>query len=381
MTDTRPLALVISPQPWTGFQVSKHHYAQALAGRGWRVVFVDPPSPDIRPGEIRLAPTTVENLESLQYRPALPHALKFHARWLFDRMMRRQARAIRRRVGRPDLIWDFDNAYQFRDLRVFDARRSLFHLVDDVGDRGQGGKHADHVFTLHPVFCAHAGVPCRPDHVIDHGLGALHMEEARRPAGPRRAGAAPGLGFVGNLGAGWIDWEAMAEMVRRHSEARFTFWGPLPETWDRAEALNRVLAMPNVEFPGLTAPEDILATSDDIDVWLLPFRAEAFDSTRPLNSHKVLEYLATGKCVLMSWLEAYDGNPLVHVSAGPQADDLPDRLDALLNDLDAANAPERQAARKAHALERGYDRHLDHILSVVGLGAAAERPKGSEDAA
>lgn len=376
MTETRPLAVVISPQPWTGFQVSKHHYARALARRGWRVIFVDPPSREGRAGEIRLEPTAVENLESLQYRTALPHVLKFHARWLFDRMMLWQARAIRRKVGRPDLVWDFDNAYQFRDLRAFGARTTLFHLVDDVGVHGQGDKRADHVFALHPDFSAHAGTPCQADHVIGHGLGELHMAEARRPAAPRRPGAAPRLGFVGNLGAGWIDWAAVAEMVRRHPEAGFSFWGPLPEVARRNEALARVLAAPNTEFLGLTAPEDILAEADGIDVWLLPFRAEAFDGGRPLNSHKVLEYLATGKSVLMSWLEAYDGNPLVHVSAGPQDNDLPDRLDALLNDLDAHNAPERQAARKAYALDRGYDRHLDRVLSTLGC-----RSEGNEDAA
>lgn len=381
MTDTRPLALVISPQPWAGFQVSKHHYARALAGRGWRVVFVDPPSKECRPGQIRLSPTTVENLESLQYRPPLPYVLKFHSRWLFDRMMVWQARVISRQVGRPDLVWDFDNAYQFRDLRAFGAKCSIFHLVDDVGVQGQGAKYADHVLTLHPVFCTHAGVPFYPDHVIGHGLSALHLDEARRPAKPRRSCALPKMGFVGNLSADWIDWEAVAEMVRRHPKSVFTFWGPLPGVAGRTGALDRVLAMPNTEFPGLTHPEDILAKAGDIDVWLLPFRSEAFRDARPLNSHKVLEYLATGKSVLMSWLEAYDGNPLVHISARPQDNDLPDRLDALVKDIDAANAVDRQTARKAYALDCGYDRHIDRIQSMVNFGPITSRIKRSKRAA
>ena len=37
MTAVPPLAYVISPQPWAGFHVSKHHYAIALAERGWRL--------------------------------------------------------------------------------------------------------------------------------------------------------------------------------------------------------------------------------------------------------------------------------------------------------------------------------------------------------
>lgn len=370
MVQARPLAFVISPQPWVGFQVSKHHYAQALAGRGWRVVFIDPPTNLGRAGRITLNKTEVENIENLKYHCFFPYKLKFHARWLFDFLMKIQIKLIRLRVARPDLVWDFDNAYQFRDLRPFGADKTIFHLVDDVGQHQMGDKNADYFLTLHPNFCRNAGGTVRQDHIIGHGLGKIYVDTALNGAvAPKKLGM-PHVGLVANLGAIWIDWECVAEMVCRHPEVRFTFWGPLQLENDRPESLRTVLAAANAVFPGLSSPETIIAKSADVDVWLLPFLSEKFNSGRPLNSHKVLEYLATGKVVLMSWLEAYEGNPLVNSPVNPESRDMPDRLDRLLIDLDKVNTTIQQNARRTYALERSYERHLDNILSLTGFSRA-----------
>ena len=368
MTVSGPLAYVISPQPWAGFHVSKHHYAIALADRGWRVVFVDPPVDLARAGAIEITQTDVPGVMSLRYQTAFPYKLKFRARWLFDRLMRRQARRLVLAAGQPDLVWDFDNAYQFRDLRPFDAKITLFHLVDDVGTTGLGTKYADHMFYLHSSFCSRSGGTPDTDLEIGHGLGRLHVEAVQTQDLAKTEPQTPHIGFVGNLAAGWIDWEAIEAMLTRHPQARFTFWGPKPPTSADTAALTRILGQPNARFPGLTPPAQILAEAPGVDVWMVPFVAEKLPGG-PLNSHKILEYLSTGKAVVMSWLDAYDGNALVHMlpEAGQSGTALADMLDRVLADLDNANAPQAMAARRDFALARSYDRHLARILQTVGL--------------
>ncbi|MCU0578607.1 MAG: discoidin domain-containing protein [Desulfobacterota bacterium] len=107
---------MISPQPWAGLQVSKHHYARALAARDWRVVFIDPPAELGKPGRIEQTATEVSGIFRLRYQTFFPYRLKFHARPLFDLLMWRQAKRLVQAAGRPNLVWDFDNAYQFRDF-------------------------------------------------------------------------------------------------------------------------------------------------------------------------------------------------------------------------------------------------------------------------
>ena len=368
MTRPQPLAYVISPQPWAGFQVSKHHYAIALAHRGWRVVFIDPPVNLGQPGRIEITPTEIPSVRSLRYQTFFPHKVKFHLRWLFDRLMHFQSRRLVAAAGRPDLVWDFDNAYQFRDLRSFGAQTTLFHLVDDVGKAGSGTKGADHLFYLHASFCTRAGGVPQPDHEIGHGLGRLHESAAlKQDFGVTKPGY-PRVGFVGNLAAAWIDWAAIDVMLTRHPQASFTFWGPLPPTEKADPELVKVLAHSNAAFPGLTSPDRIVMEAPEIDVWLVPFSTDKVQG-EPLNSHKVLEYLSTGKAVVMNWLEAYDGNPLVNILPGRDSTGLEDLLDAVLAELDTANAPEMMAARRAFALERSYDRHMEQIMRVAGLTA------------
>jgi len=368
MTIHAPLAYLISPQPWAGFPVSKHHYAIALAALGWRVVFVDPPAELGRAGAIETAATDVSGIASLRYQTSFPYKLKFHARWLFDAFMRRQARQLVAAAGQPDLVWDFDNSYQFRDLRPFGAKTTLFHLVDDVGMPGFGTKHADHLFYLHSSFCVRAGGILRDDHEIGHGLGSIHAQAARTQGLEQGQPNAPRVGFVGNLGAAWIDWDAITIMLTRNPQVRFTFWGPKPSTNVRNAALSRILAQPNATFPGVASPAQIVSEARDVDVWLVPFVAEKLLGG-PLNSHKILEYLSFGKTVVSSWLEAYDGNPLVQMLPDPNQGgaDLADLLDSVLADLVAANAPEKMAARRAFALEHSYDLHLERIMQVTGL--------------
>lgn len=364
----QPLAFVISPQPWAGFHVSKHHYAIALADRGWRVVFIDPPTHLGTAGGIETTDTEVPGIMSLRYQTAFPYRIKFRARWLFDVLMRRQARRLVAAAGQPDLVWDFDNAYQFRDLRAFGAKASLFHLVDDVGVQGLGTKQSDHLFYLHPSFAMHTGGAALPDHHIGHGLGRMHETAARSTDFGTPNPDRPHIGFVGNLAAAWIDWQAIDTMLTRHPEARFTFWGPPPEARGPDTALARILAHPNAAFPGLTPPAQILAEAPGIDVWLVPFVADTLLGG-PLNSHKILEYLSTGKAVVMTWLEAYDGNPLVHMLPDRHSTGLADLMARVLAHLDSANAPEAMAARRAFALERSYDRHLEQVLHVAGLAS------------
>ena len=159
--------------------------------------------------------------------------------------------------------------------------------------------------------------------------------------------------------------------MRRQPEARFTFWGPLPLSGPEP-ALKALIDHPATRFLGLTRPERILDEASTVDVWLLPFRLEKLQGA-PLNSHKVLEYLATGRAVVMNWLEAYDGNQLVHLARRDGSSALPNLLDDVLSRLDTVNAPEMMARRRAYALGHSYSRHFDRISALAGLDTLMRR--------
>lgn len=124
-------ALLISPQPWDHLQISKHHYARELAGRGVNVYFLDPPSSEV--SELCIVESGVPNLRVVRYPVPFYKLLRFHARPVYNLLERCLVRRIRGAIGKPlDLVWSFDFNL-FVKLRAFRGWWTIFHPVDPLG--------------------------------------------------------------------------------------------------------------------------------------------------------------------------------------------------------------------------------------------------------
>lgn len=365
--------LVISPQPWAGFKVSKHHYAIELARLGHRVWFLEPPLARGRPGSITVEPTGSDGIMRVSYVPWFPLQLKFHARAMFDVLMRRQARPIVTAIGGPpDIVWDFDNEYRFRDLRVFGDGLCVFHPVDDIPVLSDGDKHAHVVLSVAQRFVDKIGDKRAPMHVIPHGLARAYEALARDVVRNRERTRPPPqqlcVGFVGNLDRPDMDWPVMARMVCENPAVAFRFVGPFTPATIAAfadgaafEALRRA---PNVSLDGLKPAEDVIAMARDIDIWLLCYDP-ARSTNAATNSHKLLEYLATGSAVLSHRIEAYAGNGLVEMPASQSNTGMPAMLSSMLGRIEAIDAPPLRARRAEYALGHTYLAHMQQISAIL----------------
>ena len=127
------VVVIISPQPWGPLRISKHHYALECCRYARRVYFLNPPSAGLLESVSIRSVEEAENLRVIDYRPRFPFRLRFHARPLFDLLMRWQVRAIRAAIGEKiDVVWCFDFNL-FTDLRLWTNGKRIFHPVDPVG--------------------------------------------------------------------------------------------------------------------------------------------------------------------------------------------------------------------------------------------------------
>ena len=372
---------LISPQRWDAPPVSKHHYARRLAAHGHRVYFIEPPRRDVR--GITLTPGPHPGLTRVTYATLTPYRLKFHARPLFDALMRLEARRLRRAIGvAPDIVWDFDNAYQFASLAPFGARLAVFHPVDDLPPGRRGTKGAHLVLANAPRYLARLRLAASrapaaaraPAHaVIPHGLAEPFIARAKAVCDdPAAAGhpvpdgeRPPVVAMVGNLARPGIDWAAIDAMARRLPATRFVMVGPHGGDATTGAGAgdgppDAVRARPNVVFAGAMSSAAILHLARRVDVWLM-----AYDGTRDrdgaTNPHKLLEYLATGKAVVSNWVEAYAGRDLVAMPPTLDNTPLPDLLAATLGRLAVVDAPAERIRRAAFTLSFSYDAHLARI--------------------
>lgn len=372
--------LVVSPQPWSGFQVSKHHYAIELAALGNLVYFMDPPQ-----GEgLRRGSVAVDRIEGhgrmfrIKYRYWFPEYTKFRCKAIYDWCMCHQARRILQQIDvAPTIVWDFDNTYCFNDLRVFGARWRIFHPVDVVMKGRHGGKHAHFVYSVASRILEEikAGVPTK---VIAHGLGREHeafairrraMMEAECLGSPRRGIK---VGYVGNLVRRSIDRAALLAVVGTHREVEFHFFGPTDAAGDTSaeEFIAALQVSENCRLHGLCSQAEILQCADDIDAWLVCYE-EKMDPNGGIDTHKMLEYFATGRVVVSSFIESYKATELVVMCERGQNRKYPEVFARAMSELPMHNCSERILRRTQFALQHCYRVHLQAIQQHMNSMSAA----------
>lgn len=356
---------VISPQPWDGFKVSKHHYASRLAEMGHRVFFFNPPRSDGVSGRIEIAPTDIAGVSQVSYRTFFPYRLKFRFRPVFDRLMRLQARRLVRATGVvPDIVWDFDNAFQFADLAVFGAKFAIFHPVDSLPGANRH-KNADVVLSVSPQFIARTGIAPERGHVIPHGLGPDHAAYGRqRLANHETVGPGqrrPRVGYVGNLNHGGVDWRTLLALIRENPGIDFVFYGPYSAP---AVPVDELRACANCDLRGARPSPEILREAESFDAWLICYD-RALTADGAINSHKILEYLATGRTVIANRIDTYVDSPLIAMCGDERNRDYPALFRNVMASLDTWNETTKRQARIRFALDHEYSRHLETIAQIL----------------
>jgi len=370
MTET---IFVISPQPWDGFKVSKHHYARSLAERGKQVYFLDNSLAPGVMGNIVVEPVDVPGVHVVRHQGFFLRWLKFRCRPFYDRLSRWHAGRIIKAIGaRPDVVWDLDNNYHFPDLRVFGAQLNIFHPVDSLMAGQASDKHADAVFAVDQRFIDRLETDVTTRAVIPHGLNHVHASYARsvinRTApSPDPSRTRPRIGYVANLDIPGIDWPTITAMIAGHPEADFHFIGPYgcdtPKTGPKMPVAE-LAAAANVTLHGLLPIEDVVAAADQIDIWML-CNDRAIRPDGGVNAHKLLEYLATGKAVLANSIDAFEGSDLLTMAPKAGNASMPAILSGMLGSLDRLNSQPEMERRAAHALSHSYESNLDMMADKL----------------
>lgn len=379
--DAVPGIVCLSSMAWEGLWTRKQRFMHMLAGRGHRVLYVEPVAQPLarflgkdrlRPGwRARLhRPDPGRPLYVLTPPAGLPFAARHPLPFAWNRrLMQAVARGALRRLGLGEdvLVWTYLPWYPDR-LR---PRRLVYDCVDE---------HAAYPGVNSAMIrAAEARLLERADlvFVTAEGLSAGRRERARRlvhlpngvdaaafaaPAAPAEdAAAAPELaglprpvaGYVGALYA-WIDLDLLAAAARAKPSWSFVLIGPT----DRD--LSALGALGNVHYLGPRPRERVPAYVRSFDVGLNPFRAT--ELARHVNPLKVYEYLAAGIPVVSTDMpEVRRLGDAVHVAATREA------FVALLERAASErHDPARVAARRAVAAEHDWDALFRRALDAVG---------------
>jgi hypothetical protein len=386
--------LVISPNEWGRMRVSKHHYAIELARLGNTVFFLNPPDSSGAPG-VRVEPEgEQDSLFLVRYRPFFPTVLRFRFRRAYDLLMNWQISRIVHALGaRLDVVWCFDpNLYS--DLRRFGSQARLFHVVDQVEYDYQidVARSADLVAAVAAPILGRFSNLSVPQAFVNHGLGEsfLDIAKERSQVSGYSRGAVVRVGYVGNLFSTHLDREVFTRIIESHPSVEFHLWGPIrygdsnvsgTHSEDTARFLGFLESQPNVRLRGVQPPARYSRELMEMDLFLMCYDVQA-DPNGGSNSHKLLEYLSTGRVVVSNRVSTYADDPdLIRMVPNSTNELLPELFASTLASLDECNRPELQAYRARFALSHSYAEQVKKIEDLLGRAMADEGRSVSTDRA
>lgn len=351
--------LIISPESWTSHTVSKHHYARILASEGHQVLFAGPPEPGLGSISLKAAcgVTRLLVVRSPKVAPGLrliPGAARrfLEARWL---------QRVEVLAGNPiDTIWLFENS-RFYDMRFAGDRLKIYHQVDLNQD-------------FHPELAAATADVClcttdfiarrlrlvRPDvHKIHHGTTVSGRQTCTLDTQPYEKPGAH-VSYIGNLDIPYLDIEAFERITSRHPGVNFHFIGSFSEQGPLRQACH---GFPNIQWWGQVPHDQVAHLITRSDVLLVAYKSAEFKE-QLASPHKFMEYFLSGKVIVCSYTDEYKNKRQLVEMAEPDGS-VADVFTRVVQDLPRYNSPDRQAERRAFALDHSYQNQLRRIEDIV----------------
>jgi hypothetical protein len=375
--------LVVSPQSWGKMMLAKHHYALELAKAGNSVYFLNPPDNfhwNLKGASKRISIKVSQespNLSIVDQVLYFPYIFKYHARPLYNFLIRKQIRDILNVIGRPvDILWSFDLGNLFPIKHFPNNIYKIFHPVDEPGDRhainaASGGYI---LFSVSREIIDQYASYRIPSYFINHGLAEEFISE--RPVSSFQ-GKNINVGMSGNLLRQDLDRHTLLQIVEENPELNFHFYGShkiidsnIGAGTDRETKsfIEKLSAFQQVKLHGVLKTAELAEHLNSMDILLICYDIEK-DQSKGTNYHKVMEYLSTGKVIVSNNITTYSSEPdLVRMSWERSGNkELPALFRETVANLRSYNSPELMEKRKNFARQNSYRNQLLLINEKIEL--------------
>ena len=365
-------AIVVSPQSWGKMFISKHHYAVELSKLGYEVFFVNPPKENKLGGlpRIKIEATEYENLVTVNHKLFFSNYLKFHLPFLHHILIFTQRWLLLKKIGKPDLILSFDltNNFPLKGL----ACKKIFFAADEPRTKQNfvSARNADLIVSVsqHILDLYEKYFPETKKLLINHGLSA---EFLNIPKDLPKKYDGINVGLSGNFLFNDLDYPILLQIVLENPEFKFHFYGNhstksnigADSSKVNLDYLEQIKLSTNCIFHGVLGKRELALELNQMDAFLICYDPKKGQSSGS-NSHKILEFLSTGKVIFSSHFSYYEGSNLfVMTSSRVDNSLLIDLFREGINALNQINKRRLQEGRKLFSKENSYDQNLVKIIS------------------
>ena len=359
--------VILSPQPWNYLSISKHNYAKALAVRN-EVFYVSPPSFAIR--RKHYSYKVQDGLMVVEYSVPIPEVIKFKVNWLYQIFAQLfLVKTMRNYFTMADFCFDFGWYSEFSSSSFFPALYRIYFPVDDHKNLEASSRGSNMVLTVSTTILQ----KFKPGecNFINHGLSNAFAVSAHGSLSSNlrwTRGAKIRVGYSGNLFIPFIDTSTLSCLINGYQDIDFHFFGSRDFDVNNEAHLkwNYFLrSASNVKLYGRVSPERLSVEFESMDLFLICYKSD--ENYHSENSHKIMEYLSTGKVVVSSFISIYKGMGLLEMPDIEDSGSIKTIFDNTVANLFECNSLERMNERRRFALENTYEKNLDRIAVIIEM--------------
>ncbi len=342
--------LIISPEPWDHIWVSKHHYAHKLAEMGAKVVFANPPKK-----KWHLTHTEFSNLQVLHY-PKFIKGLRKFPTTISQMLFKRKLKQIEKYCATSfDIIWSFDNSVFF-DFTLMKHSFNISHIVDlNMDTEFKKAVQTSNLFLFNSRPIENKSISLnRESHFINHGFCNISIPvetEIQSKNGNLN------VGYAGNLDIVYLDWKILIKTITSNPNINFHFAGKT-DTPSKFEQFN------NVTYHGLLNTKNLMAYYQQMNILIICYLADIYPD-QLANPHKMMEYLGTGKPLLVTYTSTYKEYNEGIILMCQKNEEFLSKLKTLVSNYEHYNSEDLILKRKTIARSNTYEKQIERIEKLI----------------
>lgn len=366
--------LIISPQQWNFLFISKQHYAVELSKK-YEVYYISFPIESMGRGFTVTREDYSGRVNIIRHKVPLPHRFMYRVKWWYRKRNTKVMQRILNTItgGEPfELAIDFGLFFLYDGMTWVNARKKIFFPVDDSVELPPLYPGADLVLSVSPNVIEKFRQHNVAAQFIHHGLSAEYAAYAEKKLaeGITKTGykASPAVGYIGNLDNEFVDRELLLQLASTFPQCHFHCYGLVPAAAKQKSDpfWKQIVALPNVTLHGQQSPDVLAKKMQDLDIFLLCYKPD-YKRYHAENSHKIMEYLSTGKPVVSTNISVFEGTGLLYMSPKDKNGELTGIFKYVLEHPNETTAPELAEKRMRFALQHTYAQHTRQILALAGI--------------
>ena len=360
--------IILSPEKWGKNHISKHHYAKELAKKN-KVWFVESCGETKSNQSIVILDSEIQNLTIIKYRQTIK-GRRFLPKKIISLLEKKIVGRILKKIGvKIDVVWSFDQ-FRFLNLNKFDAKIKIFHPVDITNSpsslKSFIANSSDIIFHVSDYIVEDIQTK-KPVYFIQHGLSEEFINPIKIDKPKYILENKINIGYVGNLISKFIDWENLIKAIKENQDVNFIFIGPYKGSNLSSNSLNKneiniLKGLNNVVLAGEMKSNEIASVISYFDfLWLcydtIKFKKEVS------NSHKVIEYISSGRPILSNKILMYNDSDLI-IQCNNNSDFGKLVQDAIKN-IDKLKTESLSEKRKEFAKKNLYSNKINEIKELI----------------